>query len=123
MHIHIYTKFRTELHGKDWAEPSVVQEAYVTSTACGITQPPGPRVKGVSPLALCSEVLRIGQGKQEEALPTPHFFPLVPASELTAFLPGSTDPTVIKLLKGLKMMSLSDTTSCHWPDVTWECLI
>lgn len=100
-----------------------MQEAYVTSTACGIIQPPGPRVKGEIPLALCPEVLRIGQGKQEEALTTHHFFPLVPASELMAYLPGPTDPPVFRLLKGLKMMSLSDTTSCHWPDVTWECLI
>jgi hypothetical protein len=87
--------------------------AYVTSTACGITQPSGPRAKGEGPLALCLEVLGIGfsrEGRRRTSLNLA-FFSLIPTSELMAALLRSSDPSVFKLLKGLKMMSLGDTTS------------
>lgn len=103
MHTHTCISFRSEFQGRGWAETWVAQEAYVTSTACGIIQPLGPRVKGEGPPALCLEALRTGQGTQEKALPcTPFFSPLVSASELMVYLPGPSDPPVIKLLKGLK---------------------
>lgn len=74
-----------------------MQAAYVTSAACGITQPLGPSAKGEGPLALSLEVPRIGQGKQKKAVPYTPLFPSDTSLRANGVSPQTLRPSCVQV--------------------------